>query len=175
MESQGWVFRVKAYSGESLGHFLGRFWCANQLSHKAIAEHLGVRVEWVIAWEAPSRRRNPTPLQLIALGKLVDLKPNQLAKMLPSEPLHLQTRLCAACYAETPVHRVAWQSAKTNQCDRHHLRLLEACPECGTGFRTPAFWSDDCCERCGLSFSQMATHQQSSETLDRQSGEKKRR
>jgi transcriptional regulator with XRE-family HTH domain len=157
MQSQGWVFRVEAYSGESLGHFLGRFRRANQLSHKAIAEHLGVRVEWMIAWEAPSRRRNPTPLQLIALGKLVDLKPNQLAKMLPSEPLHLQTRLCAACYAETPVHRVAWQSAKTSRCNRHQLQLLSACPECGTGFRTPTLWSDDCCEYCGLPFSQMVT------------------
>ena len=80
MESQGWVFRVKAYPGESLGHFLGRFRRENQLSHKAIADHLGIRVEWVIA-----------------LGKLVDLKPKQLAKMLSCEPLHLQTRLCAVC------------------------------------------------------------------------------
>lgn len=38
MESFGWVFRVKAYSGESLGHFLGRFRRANRLSHKAIAD-----------------------------------------------------------------------------------------------------------------------------------------
>lgn len=77
MQSEGWVFRVKAYNGESLGHFLGRFRRANQLSHKAIADHLGIRVEWVMAWEAPSRRRNPTPLQLIALSKLVDVEPKQ--------------------------------------------------------------------------------------------------
>ncbi|WNN92139.1 helix-turn-helix domain-containing protein [Gloeocapsopsis dulcis] len=95
------MFRVKAYPGESLGHFLGRFRRANQLSHKAIADHLGIRVEWVMAWEAPSRRRNPTPLQLIALGKLVNLKPKLLAKMLPTELLHLQTRLCAVCYCAT--------------------------------------------------------------------------
>lgn len=155
------MFRVKAYPGESLGHFLGRFRRENQLSHKVIAYHLGIRVAWVMAWDAPSRRRNPTPLQLIALGKLVDLKPKQLVKMLPCEPLHLQTRLCAVCYTEMPVHRVAWQQAKTNQCDRHQLRLLSVCPECGTGFRTPALWSDSCCEYCGLPFSQMATLQQS--------------
>lgn len=159
MEFESWVFRVEAHSGESLGHFLGRFRRANQLSHKAIADHLGVRVEWVQAWEAPSRRRNLTPLQLIVLGKLVDLKPKQLAKMLPSEPLHLQTRLCAACYIEAPVHRVTWQSAKMNQCDRHQLQLLCACPVCGTGFRTPALWEVEHCECCGLSFSQMATLQ----------------
>lgn len=159
MNQEGWVFGVKACSGESLGHFLGRFRRANQLSHKAIADHLGIRVSWVIAWDSPSRRRNPTPLQLIALGKLVDLKPLQLAKMLPPEPLHLQTRLCAACYTETPVHRVVWQRAKTNRCDRHQLRLLRACSVCGTGFRTPALWSDGCCECCGLPFSQMASVQ----------------
>nr|WP_290225285.1 hypothetical protein [Trichocoleus desertorum] len=39
MESESWVFRVKAYEGESLGHFLGRFRRANELSHKAIADH----------------------------------------------------------------------------------------------------------------------------------------
>ncbi len=161
MESQGWVFRVKAYPGESLGHFLGRFRRENQLSHKAIADHLGIRVAWVMAWDAPSRRRNPTPLQLIALGKLVDLKPKQLALMLPCEPLHLQTRLCAVCYGETPVHRVAWQKATTSRCDRHQLRLLSACSGCGTGFRTPALWEDGRCFCCSLSFSQMATLQQS--------------
>lgn len=59
MESQGWVFRVKAYPGESLGHFLGRFRRANQLSHKAIANHLGVRVEWVIAWKLPHDDATP--------------------------------------------------------------------------------------------------------------------
>jgi hypothetical protein len=174
MQSQGWVFRVKACSGESLGHFLGRFRRANQLSHKAIADHLGIRVEWVMAWDSQSRRRNPTPLQLIALGKLVDLKPKQLTKMLPTEPLHLQTRLCAACYIKIPVHQVAWQRATTNRCDRHRLQLLCACPECGTGFRTPALWSDDSCEYCGLPFSQMATLQQSLDTLVRRMGEKKR-
>jgi DNA-binding transcriptional regulator YiaG len=66
MSSQSWVFRVEAYRGESLGHFLGRFRRANDLSHKSLADHLGIRVEWVIAWESPSRRRNPTSLQLIA-------------------------------------------------------------------------------------------------------------
>lgn len=167
MKSESWVFRVEAHSGESLGHFLGRFRRANQLSHKAIADHLGVRVEWVQAWEAPSRRRNPAPLELIALSKLTDVEPKQLAKMLPTEPLHLQTRLCAVCYAETPVHRVAWQRAKTNRCDRHRLHLLSACPQCGTGFRTPALWSDGCCECCGLSFAQMATLQQSLNVLKR--------
>jgi transcriptional regulator with XRE-family HTH domain len=108
MFPQSWMFRVDAYRGESLGHFLGRFRRANALSHKSLAEHLIIRVEWVIAWEAPSRRRNPTPLQLFALSKLVEVEPQVLAEMLPQEPLELKTRLCAACYGERQVHQAAW-------------------------------------------------------------------
>jgi DNA-binding transcriptional regulator YiaG len=52
---EGWVFRVVAHPEESLGHYLGRFRRANVLSHKALAEHLGIRVEWVQLWEVPSR------------------------------------------------------------------------------------------------------------------------
>ena len=109
MECDTWVFSVKAYDDESLGHFLGRFRRANALSHKAIAQHLGVRVEWVKAWESPSLRRNPTSLQLLALSKLVDVECEQLTTMLPLPDLHLQTRLCSACYVEAPIHRVSWQ------------------------------------------------------------------
>jgi transcriptional regulator with XRE-family HTH domain len=162
MEAESWVFRVVPHADESLGHFLGRFRRANVLSHRAIAEHLGVRETWVQDWEIPSRQRKPTELQRIALSKLVEVSPKQLAKMLPSIPLHLQTRLCAVCYAETPVHQAGWQRAGNLLCNRHALRLLSACPVCKTGFRTPALWDDGCCEQCGLLFSQMQPHQQSS-------------
>lgn len=175
MQSESWVFRVKAQEGESLGHFLGRFRRANQLSHKALAEHLGVRVEWVEAWETPSLRRNPTSLQLIALSKLVEVEPKQLGKMLPPDRLHLQTRLCAACYVETPVHRTVWQRVEKSVCARHHLRLLSTCPVCNTGFQTPALWNSDvkpgeCCESCGLAFNQMQPYQQLRRGLRRSPG-----
>jgi Helix-turn-helix domain len=165
MPPESWVFRVQAQPGESLGHFLGRFRRANALSHKAIADHLGVRLAWVQDWEIPSRRRNPTELQRIALSKLVEVDPKQLAKMVPPIPLHLETRLCAVCYSEMPVHRSTWQRAKTNRCDRHLLHLLAACPVCETGFRTPALWEDGRCEQCGLLFNQMQSHQQLSQRL----------
>jgi transcriptional regulator with XRE-family HTH domain len=155
MASESWVFRVNAHPDESLGHFLGRFRRANVLSHKVVAEHLGIRVDWVRDWETPSRRRNPTPLQLIALSKLTDVDPQQLTQMLPPEPLHLATRLCPACYMEAPVHRSWWQSATTSHCDRHSMPLLSACSGCGTGFRTPALWESDRCQQCGLAFGQM--------------------
>lgn len=155
MAGDSWVFRVKAYNGESLGHFLGRFRRANELSHKAIADHLGVRVQWVQAWETPSLRRNPTPLHRMALSKLTEVDAKQLAKMLPPSDLHLQTRLCPACYAEAPIHRVAWQQKGVDRCLRHQLGLLSQCPECETSFRTPALWEEGCCERCGLGFNEM--------------------
>jgi hypothetical protein len=77
--------------------------------------------------------------------------------MLPPPDLHLQTRLCAACYGEVPIHRVSWQQKGVDWCDRHHLRLLSTCPVCQTGFRTPALWEDDQCEKCKLPMSQMQT------------------
>ncbi len=170
MASDSWVFRVVPVPGESLGHYLGRFRRANGLSHRAIADHLGVRVSWVEDWERPSMRRNPTELQRIALSKLVEIEPKQLARMLPPARLHLQTRLCAACYEETPVHLVNWQREGKGVCAprsgslrvRHALRLLSACPICGAGFRTPSLWQDERCEQCGLMFTQMREYQQSS-------------
>lgn len=160
MVSDSWVFRVVPAPGESFGHFLGQFRRANGVSHKAIADHLGVQVEWAKAWECPSRRRNPTDLQLLALSRLVEVDCKRLKKMLPPSRLHLQTRLCTACYAETPVHQVGWQRSGVERCDRHRLRLLSACPICQTGFRTPALWDDECCERCGLPLSQMHSYQE---------------
>lgn len=159
MADERWVFRVVPAPGESLGHFLGRFRRANRLSHRAIADHLGVRVKWVEDWELPSKRRNPTALQLTALSKLVEVEPRHLARMLPPTRLHLQTRLCAACYAETSVHQVVWQRLGKTGCDRHALGLLSVCPVCQHGFRTPALWEDEHCEGCGLAFGQMQSSQ----------------
>jgi TniQ/Helix-turn-helix domain len=150
MEPESWVFRVVAQPGESFGHYLGRFRRANGLSHKALADHLGIRVEWVRDWEMPSRRRNPTSLQIVALSKLVEVDCQQLSKMLPPARLHLQTRLCGLCYVETGVHQAVWQRTGKVRCDRHRVRLLSECPVCGTGFRIPALWEEERCEGCGL-------------------------
>ena len=151
-----WVFEVEVGDGESLGHFLGRFRRANILSCKTLAEYLGVRFEWVRAWEVPSLRRNPTDLQLIALSKLVRVSPQRLSEMLPPEDLHLATRLCPACYREVGVHKTSWQRAGVDICSRHQLPLLSACPACGTCFQIPVFWDDPRCEYCGLAFEEMS-------------------
>jgi hypothetical protein len=54
MSSDTWVFRVTPHPDESLGHFLDRFRRANHLSHKVMADHLGVRVTWVQDRDTPA-------------------------------------------------------------------------------------------------------------------------
>jgi transcriptional regulator with XRE-family HTH domain len=155
MSIEPWLFQVSAHSEESLGHFLGRFRRANHLKNGQLSSMLGLKYRSVSYWETPSRRRNPSPLQLIALSKLTNVAPEQLTQMLPPEPLHLQTRLCPVCYAEAPVHRAWWQQARIEQCERHQYPLLSTCPNCKTGFRTPVLWEEGRCESCGLVFEQM--------------------
>jgi uncharacterized protein with PIN domain len=89
-----------------------------------------------------------------------DYCPKQLLKMLPSERLHLQTRLCAFCYADVPVHQASWQQAEVDRCDRHVFRFISECPNCGSGFRTPALWEEAGCDQCGLEFANMQIYQQ---------------
>lgn len=167
MPSESWIFRVDVFPGESFSHFMGRFRRANDLSQKVVADHLGVSVKWVIAWESPSRRRNPTHLQQIALWKLTDVDPMQLAEMLPPEQLHLQTRLCGVCYAKVPIHRVIWQRTGWSECEACVLdfkkanRLLTACPACNAGFRSPSLWEEGVCAQCGLVFGLMQEYQKS--------------
>lgn len=140
---------------ESFGHYLSRFRRANCLSHKTLGEELQVPTKIVSDWEVLSRRRIPDSAQLERLSRLVGISPNHLRQMFPPAQLHLQTRLCSACYAETPVHRVTWQQKGMDWCDRHQLPLLSACPACGVGFRIPALWNNEPCQGCELPFEQM--------------------
>ena len=153
--NQGWVLQVVPGPGESLGHYLSRFRRANYLSCKTLGEELEVPTKIFSDWEVPSRRRVPDAAQLERLSQLVGISPDRLRQMFPLAPMHLQTRLCPACYTEAPVHRVSWQQKGVDQCDRHKLVLLSACPTCGTGFRTPALWNNEPCQGCGLPFEQM--------------------
>ena len=152
---QGWVIQVEPGAGESLGHFLSRFRRENCLSHKTLGEVLGVPTKVVSDWEVPSRRRIPDTAELERLSQLVGIPLSRLREMMPREPLHLQTRLCPACYAENPVHQTGWQQQGVEECDRHQIRLLSACPNCGTGFRTPSLWWNEQCEKCQTALSEM--------------------
>lgn len=70
-------------------------------------------------------------------------------------------RLCGACYAQVPCHRIEWQFKSKEQkgCDRHQLRLLFKCPQCKRQFPIPALWVEGVCQNCSLSFAKMVKHQ----------------
>ncbi len=71
-------------------------------------------------------------------------------------------RLCAACYVESPCHRIEWQFKDKMKCDRHplrQLRLLTKCTNCETPFPIPADWVQGECSHCCLPFTIMAKRQ----------------
>jgi hypothetical protein len=138
IDIQPWLFRVEPLEGESLSHFLGRFRRANELT--------------------------PTRLGKMALAAVVGVEGERLQEMLPPPGVGMKLepiRLCGACYAQSPCHRIEWQFKTTQGCDRHGLRLLSECPNCGARFKVPALWVDGWCQRCFLTFSKMTNSQKS--------------
>ena len=58
---------------------------------------------------------------------MVGVNADRLIEMLPSQGMTMKPRpirLCAACYAESPCHRVEWQ---LKDRDRHNVRFLIKC------------------------------------------------
>ena len=156
-----WVFTVEPYQGESLSHFLGRFRQANYAS----SNELGQKTELgsVLArWEKFRFIPPPSQKQLEALALVVQLEVEQLRQMLPLQGVGMKDepmRLCAACYAETPCHKLEWQFKETRGCAHHQLRLLSECPNCKLRFPIPSTWLKGQCKRCLLSFAEMIVSQ----------------
>jgi hypothetical protein len=152
-----WVFTVEPYEGESLSHFLGRFRRANYSSANELGQKTGLG--GVLArWEKFHFIPPPSQQQLEALALVVQREVEQLRQMLPPQGVgmkHEPIRLCAACYAETPYHKLEWQFKATRGCDRHHLRLLSECPNCGKRFKIPALWAEGHCHNCQTQFAGM--------------------
>jgi len=153
----GWMFQIAPVSGESLGHYLGRFRRANCLSQSALAELVLIEARVVRGLEMPSLGQPLNANQSKQLCLFLSLSTTELAEMLPPErsQLHLATRLCPECYAGAPIHRREWQRVEVERCDRHNAPLLTACPGCGSAFRLPALWENGWCEQCWLPFAQM--------------------
>ncbi len=113
----------------------------------------------------------PSAKELEALVKVVGVEEQRLREMLPPQGVGMNCntiRLCGACYAESPCHRIEWQFKSTAGCETHRLRLLSKCPRCGARFKMPALWEDGCCDseallrsadRCRLPFGEMSTYQ----------------
>lgn len=158
---QPWLFRVEPFEGESLSHFLGRFRRANDLTASGLGKAAGLG--GVIArWEKFYHNPFPNRQQLEALAVVVRVEADRLAQMLPPVSVgmnHSPIRLCGACYAQEPCHRIEWQFKVTAGCDRHQLRLLSECPNCGARFKIPALWVDGWCQRCFMRFTQMVKYQ----------------
>ncbi|ARV63059.1 hypothetical protein BZZ01_16005 [Nostocales cyanobacterium HT-58-2] len=97
-----------------------------------------------------------------ALAKVVGVDVDRLAQMLPPAGVGMKIepiRLCAACYAQSPCHKIEWQFKVTQGCASHKLRLLSECPNCGARFKVPALWVDSWCQRCFVTFAEMVKWQ----------------
>jgi hypothetical protein len=161
---------LEPYAGESFSHYLGRFRRLKSTgapSATALAQMVGIDVV-TAQWEQGFFNPFPTTEQLITLGTVIELSLDQLTQMLQPEGVTLDPRpirLCGACYAECPYHRIEWQfkSKLSPRCDRHKLKLLMKCPGCETLFPPPSLWVEGRCQnkKCGMRYSRMAKHQKS--------------
>jgi hypothetical protein len=126
-----WLFIIQPYEGESLSHFLGRFRRANHLSPAGLGNLAGIGAV-VRRWERFHFNPRPSQQELEAIASVVEVGADRLAQMLPPLGVGMQhepIRLCGACYAETPCHRIEWQYKSVWKCDRqqHCLLLLMLC------------------------------------------------
>jgi len=158
---------VEPLEYESISHYLGRLrrFKANSLPSAYALGHL-IKSEGALArWEKLYFNPFPSNEQLEALGKLIGVTSDRLTEMFPSKGTTHQPKpikLCGACYAEVPCHRIAWQSKSPDViigCDRHQLRLLSNCPQCKKPFLIPALWAEGKCKNCSLPFAKMAKFQ----------------
>ncbi len=162
--NQYWLTKVEPLEGESISHFLGRFRRAKGNRFSA-ASGLGqaVGLGAVLArWEKFYFNPFPTQQELEALAEIVMVDVDRLRLMFSPKGTTMKckpTLLCAACYQEEPYHRIEWQFKDKRGCDRHQIRLLSKCINCGTAFLIPSRWEVGECQHCGLQFEKMARHQ----------------
>ncbi|MEA5499175.1 TniQ family protein [Limnoraphis robusta Tam1] len=151
------LFTVEPLKGESLSHFLGRFQRENYLKPAQLGKLTGLGAT-ISRWEKLYLNPFPQPQELEALAAIVQVEVDRLMLMLPHRGMTLQPRpilLCGACYQENPCHQIVWQSKNKFGCDRHQLRLLSKCTNCGTPFSIPAQWIQGECPHCFLPFTTM--------------------
>ena len=160
-EIQPWLFPVEPLEGESLSHFLGSFRRRNHLSPSALGQLAGIGAV-VARWERFHLNPFPSEKELDGLAKVVGVETQRLREMLPPQGVGMKCdpiRLCGACYAESPCHRIEWQFKSTAGCETHQLRLLSKCRRCEARFKVPALWEHGCCDRCRLAFGGMSAYQ----------------
>jgi hypothetical protein len=157
---------VEPLEHESISHYLGRLrrFKANCLpSAYSLGQAAGIGAV-TARWERLYFNPFPTEKELQAIGRIIGLDPSRFREMLPTQQMTLQPRpirLCGACYAEVPCHRMEWQHKDVIAVCRHHnLRLLQQCPRCKRPFQIPASWKDGKCNRCEMDFTLMTQYQE---------------
>ena len=154
------------YKGESISHYLGRWFRQEIVQADAFSVGGKLRLGKVLhRWEKFYFNPPPTQAEIARLGKLIGLEIEQLMQMFPPEHESIDPRrpirLCAACYSEAPYHRMQWQWQSIDRCDLHHLILLTKCPghKCDAPFPIPSEWITGRCQKCGMSYRKMAKYQ----------------
>jgi transcriptional regulator with XRE-family HTH domain len=136
-----------------------------EISYELTTTGLGKATEIggaISRWEKFRFNPPPSRQQLEALAKVVGVDADRLEQMLPPAAVGMNLepiRLCAACYVESPCHRIEWQFKVTQGCQHHSLSLLSECPNCGARFKFPALWVDGWCHRCFLPFGEIVKSQ----------------
>ncbi len=158
---EAWINTLEPLPGESISHFLGRFERANLLTGYQIGKEAGVGAI-VTRWKKLYLNPFPTQQELEALAKFIEVEVEKITQTLPLKGITMKPRpikLCAACYAEEPCHRIEWQYKEKMKCDRHQLGLLTKCTNCETPFPIPADWELGVCTHCSLPFAKMVKRQ----------------
>jgi len=161
IDIEPWLFRVEPLEGESFSHFLGRFRRANKLTPTGLGKMAGLGGA-ITRWEKFRFNPPPSGQQLDALAVVVGVEKERLQEMLPPPGVGMKLepiRLCGVCYAQSPCHKIEWQFKTATGCDRHSLRLMSECPNCKARFKIPALWFEGACQRCFMTFAQMAEYQ----------------
>ena len=154
-------FEIELFQGESLSHFLGRFRRENYLTATQLGKLTGNGAV-IGRWEKCYFNPLPSEQELEALAKVVEVEAEKLREMLPPKGMTMKPRpirLCAACYAEHPYHRIEWQFKDVTKCSYHQLRLLTKCTNCRTAFPIPGDWVTGECTHCCLPFATMLRKQ----------------
>ena len=158
---QPWFFRIEPYEGESISHFLGQIRRENYLTSSGLGKLTGLGGA-IARWEKFRFNPHPSTKDLEALALVVAVSADRLFQMLPPEDIAIKlepTRICCACYAEQPYHRMEWQYKTTDRCTRHGVTLLSQCPKCHARFKIPSLWIEGRCHRCFTSFVEMQPNQ----------------
>lgn len=121
-----WLFPVEPCEGESLSHFLGRFRRRNHISPSALGNLAGIGGV-VARWERFHLNPFPKDTELHSWAEVTGIEKQRLLEMLPVKGMGMKCepiRMCGACYAENPYHRLEWQYKSVWKCDRHKLNLF---------------------------------------------------